>query len=86
MEKAWSHLVEDGYLAIYICDTNQYRICEPMNLYIEQKLKGSWIGVVGLMGNRGKATPLWIWKKEKKQKLWKSDIERSLETMYPEYV
>lgn len=64
LRKAWEVLKEGGYLIIHMGDTSKIKICEPMNLYIEQYLSGSsWEGVIGLLGSKNRPSPVWVWKK-----------------------
>lgn len=77
LHTAWNALKPGGYLAIHMGDTRAFQVCEPMNLFIEQLLPhSSWEGVIGLVGGRGRASPVWVWKKlipGQPRKVWSAD-------------
>jgi len=75
LRKSWSALKDGGYLAIYMADYSHYKICEPMNLFIEQVLPGSsWEGIIGLSGSKEKTSPVWVWQKltSRQGNIWNS--------------
>ncbi len=63
--KAWNKIKIGGYLAIHMCDVQKYKICEPMNLFIDKLLlRSSFEGVIGLGSSYHEFVyPLWVWKK-----------------------
>lgn len=92
ISKAWAMINPDGYLMLYIGDTQKIQLCEPTNLYIETVLtpQASWEGVIGLQAMNGYPRPTWVWKKTKlgdTRKVWtskKHSKARSLRELYPE--
>ena len=89
LDKAWRALKEDGYLIIHMDDSKFYSICEPMNLFIKQRLPGSqWVEMIGIGGKTPRITPIWVWKKTNplmvQQKYNKNAGKYSLCRLYPD--
>lgn len=88
--KAWNALRDGGYLAIHMGDTKTIRICEPMNLFIEQLLPySSHEGIIGVAGEMNIPRPVWVWRKVSptaKRKIWGLPMtKRPLNVVYSEY-
>jgi tRNA1(Val) A37 N6-methylase TrmN6 len=75
--KAWSALVEGGYLILHLGDTHSTKLCEATNIFIENNLIGaSWEGIIGLQGKSGYPRPTWVWKKlspSAERQVWESE-------------
>lgn len=88
--KAWDALKDNGYLAIHMGDTKTIRICEPMNLFIEQLLPdSSHEGIIGVAGEMNIPRPVWVWRKVSdptRRNIWGLPMsKRPLNIIYPEY-
>jgi tRNA1(Val) A37 N6-methylase TrmN6 len=88
--KAWQALKDGGYMAIHMGDTKTIRICEPMNLFIEQLLpNSSHEGIIGVAGEMNIPRPVWVWRKSPfpgKRNIWGLPMsKRPFNVMYPEY-
>lgn len=86
---AWNSLKENGYMILYIGDTQTMSICEPMLIFIENFLLGStYEGVIGVAGEQNVPRPAWVFKKEtvETRKLWSNTdyAKRSLNNSYPQ--
>jgi hypothetical protein len=86
LRKAWNCLKLDGYFIIHMGDTHEIRICEAMNLFIEEYLPySSYEGIISVVGETNIHRPVWIWKKSTyRQRRWNPKVERSLLSRYPE--
>lgn len=91
LNKAWSHLKEDGYLILHLGDSKTIHMAEATNLYIESFLiNSSWEGVIGLQSYSKYPRPVWVWKKvSKNRKLWSGNnslsyYKRRLIDTYPD--
>jgi hypothetical protein len=90
LRKAWNALKNGGYLAIHMGDTKTIRICEPMNLFIEQLLpNSSHEGIIGVAGEMNIPRPVWVWRKVTNpahRVIWGLPMtKRPLNVIYPEY-
>ena len=64
LKKAWEKLNIGGHMVIHITDTPTLKICEPMVLFCQYKLKKcNYLGVLGSMGNAGIVRPMWVFQK-----------------------
>lgn len=85
--KAWAELKVGGHLIMYLGDGKSVRICEALNIFIEDYLAGaSWEGIIGLVGDSGYARPVWVWQKLNpgdEVVRWNPKVERSIEADYP---
>jgi ubiquinone/menaquinone biosynthesis C-methylase UbiE len=62
--KAWSVLAQGGFLCLYISDTRSGKYVENMYKYINQNLRGTYMGIIAVADEKlGHAFPLWIWRK-----------------------
>lgn len=98
LKKAWNSLKNNGYFLIHMGDTADIKICEPMNLFIEEYLlHSSYEGIISVVGETNIHRPVWIWRKingyipssssskySNMGKRWNPHIERSLLSRYPE--
>lgn len=64
IQKSWSVLNSNGYLALYINDDENDTICSPMLNYASTLPNNLWMGVFGVESQtRGKFRSLYVWKK-----------------------
>jgi len=95
LKKAWDNLKIGGYLILHLGDAKTIVITEATNIFIENYLRGSWEGIIGIQGEKGFPRPVWIWKKIKnsdKTNVWEPDVsskglcfnKRTLYNMYPD--
>jgi len=65
---AWDALVSGGILAIHMCDyfdkNDSYNLIQPMLNHVIAFDQAAWLGVIGLLGERGKIWPVWCWRKD----------------------
>jgi hypothetical protein len=87
LDKIWKSLKDGGYLAIHLGDTYRFRICDPMNHYIDEHLpKSFYRGVIGISGEHKRPTPVWIWQKNPICGTFKKKLfPYSFDTMWNEY-
>jgi hypothetical protein len=68
LEIAWEALETGGILAIHMCDyydkQRSYNMIQPMLNHVITFDQAAWLGVIGLMGERGKIWPVWCWRKD----------------------
>lgn len=96
--KVWDNLKVDGYLILHLGDNKEVVTTEAANIFIENYLPGaSWVGVIGMKSDAGRARPVWVWRKlasPAARILWEpsrtnqingplSSKERTLFRMYP---
>ena len=85
LRKIWSSLKPGGYLALHMGDTYRFRVCDAMNHFIDEKLEDShYLGAIGLMGEKERPTPMWVWQKRGTFK--RNLFPYSFESMYETYV
>lgn len=64
ISKAWEALVQGGYFAIYISDTKTGKYVNDMYRFINESLRGTFLGVIGVTNPEHEyAFPIWIWRK-----------------------
>jgi 16S rRNA G966 N2-methylase RsmD len=64
LAKAWKALVKEGYFAIYISDTKEGKYTTNMYNYINNELKGNFLGIIALTDEeKTHGYPIWIWQK-----------------------
>lgn len=62
--KVWDNLKVDGYLILHLGDNKEVVTTEAANIFIENYLRGaSWVGVIGMKSEAGRARPVWVWRK-----------------------
>ena len=84
LRKIWDALKYGGYMALHLGDTYRFRICDAMNHYIDEKLVDSYYqGAIGIVGEKKRPTPVWVWQKRKTFK--KNLYPYSFESMYEAY-
>ena len=68
LKNAWDSLVSGGIMAIHLCDyydqEYNYNLIQPVLNKVIQFDQASWLGVIGLQGERGKVWPIWCWRKD----------------------
>lgn len=64
LRKAWSALVKGGYFIIYISDTKTGKYTANMHKFINEQLKGDFLGIIALTDEeRSYGYPIWVWRK-----------------------
>ena len=64
VSEAYSHLEENGYLAIYIVDIKNYNIIEPLFKHVQHNCKNSiYKGMIASIVGDKIPKPVWIWQK-----------------------
>ena len=65
LQKAWTHLEQDGNMVIHITDIGKNSVVEPMIYFVEGWCEGS--NTRGMLmstgGDSGRARPMWVWSK-----------------------
>lgn len=69
IENAWINLKKGGILAIHLADFDNNKVCDKMNLFIQNLQGSTYFGAIGLCSNSRKgiknyAEPVWIWYKQ----------------------
>jgi hypothetical protein len=64
LRNAFNALKPNGYLAVHISDNMSYQPCQPMIDFVKQELDSTYLGVIGLAGERKKYRPVWVWQKQ----------------------
>jgi len=64
LERAWRFLCRGGYMILYISDVRTGRYVGNMARYINQQLKGQFLGIIASASeDLTHGYPLWIWRK-----------------------
>lgn len=86
LNKSWEHLKVNGYLVIYIGDTIEHKIIEPMNIYLESFKDSKYIGATCFsnIDSLKKRRLIWIWKKiSGKKDMKRYNYVKKLANKYP---
>jgi hypothetical protein len=88
LQKVWNSIKIGGYMAIHLGDTYRFRICDPMNHYIDEFLPNSlYKGVIGILGERKRPTAVWIWQKNPTIATYKNPLfPYKFNEIYEEYI
>ena len=68
LKNTWDALLPGGIMAIHLCDyfdkNGTYNMIQPVLNQVIQFEQSAWLGVIGLVGERGKVWPVWCWRKD----------------------
>lgn len=64
LQKAWSGLCNGGHMLLYISDVRTGRYVANMSRYVNQQLRGQFLGIIGIVyDDMAYAYPLFCWRK-----------------------
>lgn len=63
LDKSWDTLKDGGYLILHISDLRDLPLCEIVYNHMKSVTRSKFEGIIGVSGTKGKASPVWIWKK-----------------------
>ena len=60
---AWTALNPGGYLMIHISEGPRTPFIDEMMAYVRSLPHSQYLGVIGVVGERGRSSPVWVWHK-----------------------